>query len=263
MVRVDKAMKNERILEVLIVVLIIPLVSLLAGYFVSKDIIVPNISKTNDSNNFKEMVVKGVDLFEIILGSYSDFETAKYQEDLMRMKRVYSFVSKYSDKYLLIGGIFLDKEQAALFSSSLKSQGISSEVYLKRGPSLRIKYDKKLTSDMDDFTSKLQDFKQILDYIATLSYKAYDDKLERQELEELKRKVDSFKNGNGDFGKKEMTALVQKTTDIVDKITTDIEKIEISAALEDGNTFSLLQESLWQSCEEYNAFLKTIAVQNQ
>jgi len=108
MVRVDEAMKNERILEVLIVVLIIPLVSLLAGYFVSKDIIVPNISKTNDSNNFKEMVVKGVDLFEIILGSYSDFETAKYQEDLMRMKRVYSFVSKYSDKYLLIGtGCFI------------------------------------------------------------------------------------------------------------------------------------------------------------
>lgn len=45
MVRVDKEMKNERMLEVLIVVLIIPLVSLLAGYFISKDIVEPNISK--------------------------------------------------------------------------------------------------------------------------------------------------------------------------------------------------------------------------
>lgn len=79
------------------------------------------------------MVVKGIDLFEVVLGSYSDFETAKYQDDLMKMKGVYSFVSKDSDKYLLIGGIFLDREQAALFSSSLKSQGISSEVYVKKG----------------------------------------------------------------------------------------------------------------------------------
>jgi hypothetical protein len=263
MVRVDKEMKNERMLEVLIVVLIIPLVSLLAGYFISKDIVEPNISKTNDSDNFKEMVVKGIDLFEVVLGSYSDFETAKYQDDLMKMKGVYSFVSKDSDKYLLIGGIFLDREQAALFSSSLKSQGISSEVYVKKGPSIKIAYDKKLTSEMDVFTSKLQDFQQIFDYMSALSYKASNDKLEKQELEELKRKVDSFKNSKEDFEKKEVTILIQKTIEIVDKITNDIKKIEISAALEDGNTFSLLQESLWQSCEEYNTFLKTIVMQNQ
>ncbi|KHO62142.1 hypothetical protein THYS13_01830 [Thermoanaerobacter sp. YS13] len=256
-------MKNERMVEVLIVVLIIPLVSLLAGYFISKDIVEPNISKTNDSDNFKKMVVKGIDLFEVVLGSYSDFDTAKYQDDLMKMKGIYSFVSKDADKYLLIGGIFLDREQSTLFSSYLKSQGIYSEVYVKKGPSIKIVYDKKLTSEMDVFINKLQDFQQILNYMSALSYKASNDKLQKQELEDLKRRVDRFKTDKENFEKEEVTILIQKTIDIVDKITNDIKKIEISAALEDGNTFSLLQESLWQSCEEYNTFLKTIVTQNQ
>lgn len=38
--------------------------------------------------------------------------------------------------------------------------------------------------------------------MSALSYKASNDKLEKQELEELKRKVDSFKNSKEDFEKR-------------------------------------------------------------
>lgn len=61
--------------------------------------------------------------------------------------------------------------------------------------------------------------------MSALSYKASNDKLEKQELEELKRKVDSFKNSKEDF-EKEVTILIQKTIEIVDKITNDIKKLK-------------------------------------
>lgn len=263
MVRVDRYMKNERMLEVLIVIIIIPLISILAGYFISKNIVEPNISKASDGDESKELIVKGIDFFEVVLGSYTDFDSAIYHDDLMKMKKVYSFVSKDMDKYLLIGGMFLDKEQAALFSASLESKGISSEVYVQKGPSIKIIYDKKLTSKMDLLSNRLQDFQQIFEYMSALSYKSFNYKLSKEELKQLEYKVDNLKNNKEDFEKEEVNMLMQKVIDIVDKVTNDIKKIEMSADLEDGNTFSLLQQSLLRSCEEYNTFLKTIATQNQ
>ncbi|HHW56934.1 MAG TPA: SPOR domain-containing protein [Clostridia bacterium] len=265
MVRIDRKMKNERILEVLIVMLIIPFVSLLVGYFISRDIVEPNLPKPKDSANFKEVTVKGIDLFEVVLSSYSDFETVKYHEDLMRVKGIYSFISKDSDKYLLIGGVFLDKEQATLCSSSLEASGIFSEVSVKKGPSIKIGYDKKLTSEMDDFINKLHDFRQICEYMSAISYKAFNDKtIEEKELGELKARIENFlDNNSGNFNEEKVSKIKGKVTDIVNKMATDIKKIEISAALQDKSTFSLLQQLLWQSCEEYNDFLKIIAIQNQ
>lgn len=115
LVRIDKRMKNERMLRILIFIIIVPVISLLAGYLVSQNIIEPNISKGENSYNFDELNLKGIDIFQVVLGNYSSFEDAKYNDDLMKMKNVYSFIYKNSDEYLLIGGIFLEEEQASLF----------------------------------------------------------------------------------------------------------------------------------------------------
>ncbi|CAK9331759.1 hypothetical protein [Thermoanaerobacter kivui] len=256
-------MKNERMLRILIFIIIVPVISLLAGYLVSQNIIEPNISKGENSYNFDELNLKGIDIFQVVLGNYSSFEDAKYNDDLMKMKNVYSFIYKNSDEYLLIGGIFLEEEQASLFSSRLKSQGLGNDVYVYRGPVVKLRYDKKITNEVVEFEKTLQRFKEILDYMSALSYKASNDKLQDTELERLKEQLNFFRGEIKNFNDESLNKIEGKMIEIIDKITEEIKKIQISVALNDKNSFRLLQENLWQSCNEYNEFLKSIAIKNK
>jgi hypothetical protein len=61
------------------------------------------------------------------------------------------------------------------------------------------------------------------------------------------------------FKEKEVEEISGEVDKIVQKIADSMKLIEISSSLKDKNTFSLLQQLLWNSWGDYNNFLENIA----
>jgi len=250
-------MKNEGMLEVLLVIIIIPLVSLLIGYFISQNVVEPNISKEEAKPQY--ITIKGIDGFEVVESVHGKYEEAKYRQDLLRLNGIFSFIEGDGEKYKVVIGLFLTKEEALEFAGLMSSKGITPEVYAKKSPYLKIKYDKNLTSEIEYFTNKLDEFQQILGYISVLSFKSFNGSIETQEVQELKRKVEVMNKDKKAFKEKEVEEISGEVDKIVQKIADSVKLIEISSSLKDKNTFSLLQQLLWNSWGDYNNFLENIA----
>ncbi|MGB9781183.1 SPOR domain-containing protein [Caldanaerobacter sp.] len=249
-------MKNETMLEVLLVIIIIPLVSLLAGYFITQNAV--DRSLANEESSFKYLTIKGVDGFEVIESIQRGDEEAKHRQNMLALKQVFSLIEKEEDKYRVVLGIFLTKEEAMEYAGLMSSKGISTEIYAKKAPYLKVRYDKNLTSEIEYFTNKLGKFQQILQKVSLLSLKSVEGGINFNDIQELDKEIKSIKEDKGEFKEKDLKDISEKVDSIVEEMSSSLQIIEISSSLNDGNTFSFLQKLLWEAWRDYNNYLENI-----
>jgi ferritin len=243
-------------LEVLLVIIIIPFVSLLAGYFIVQS--AGDRSLTSEENGFKYLTIKGIDGFEVIESIQSEEDEANHRRNILALKQVFSLIEKNGDKYRVVLGIFMTKEEAMEFAGLMSSKGISTEIYAQKAPYLKVKYDKNLTSEIEHFTNKLEKFQQILQKISLLSLKSVKGGIGFNDIQELSKEIKMIKEDKWEFKEKDLEDISKKIDGIVGDMASSLQIIEISSSLNDGNTFAFLQKLLWEAWREYNNYLGNI-----
>lgn len=259
-------MKNKKLIIVLLLVLFIPAVSIFAGYLVSQYIIKPYIAKQNVHTKYsdKEVIeVHGIDLYSIIIGEYSNFDDAKYNYDILKMKNIYSRIYENSGKYFLVGGACLSKDDADTISKFLKSYQINNSIYFYKGSIIRLEYDKKETNNVLLLRESLNKFENLLELMSKLSDKALSNAVEESDITSLENEVNKIKNlnVNADYDKN-ITKIKSELYNMNDVLMDYIKKLKISVALQDGNSYELLQSALWESSNRFNDLLNSLIKKN-
>lgn len=259
-------MRNKKLINSLLIIVLIPTVSIFTGYMISQHIIKPYLDKhgSNAYLNNSTIEIHGIDLYQIIIGEYADFDDAKYNYDLLKMKNIYSRIYKSSQKYLLVVGVFLNKDDANSASKFFKSYGINSSIYLYKGPAIRIEYDKKETNDILEFEDCLNRFKNSLASMSFLSGEALYSTVKESDAANLESEVHKskvlYKNTNYNININKIKFELNKINDI---LIGYIKNLRISADLQDKNSYELLQNAIWESSNRYNDLLNELAKKNQ
>lgn len=259
-------MKNKKLINVLLLAVFIPTVSILVGYMVSQYIIKPHLTKKNVSatySNKSAIEVHGIDLYNIIIGEYSNFEDAKYNSDILKLKNIYSRIYENSGQYLLLAGAFLKKDDANTISKFLESHGVKNSVYLYESAVIRLEYDKKETNNILLLEDSLKRFKNELELMSFLSGKALYGTMKESDAVNLENEVYKSKDlyVNADYDKN-ISKIKVELYNINNILMEYIKKLKVSTALQDGNSYELLQTAVWESSNRYNDLLNSLTKKN-
>ncbi|MGB9678723.1 MAG: hypothetical protein ACPL3A_01830 [Thermoanaerobacteraceae bacterium] len=250
-------MKNKSFFKFILFVFIIPALSIFAGFIVSQKVLrfQSLYTNINQENKIYFFDLEGIDVYKVVVGEYTDSKEALYNKDLLRLRNIFSFVDKSKNKYILVAGEFLNREDANGIIDFLEKKNIKWRVYLFKAPIVRLEYDKKITNEIKVFNNDLTDFKKMVKYLSSINDLAIKGDLTTDTVLQAQKSLLNLKLTNRIYEDKYINNLNSSLFNIDSDLLLVMKNLETSVELNDGNSYSILQNAIRDTVDKFNDML--------